>query len=228
MTNTGLLQIDRGISAALQRKPRRMTNRKSATVLDPSDDSVGQVVRAAALMKLTVSAGQHLLEIGFGTGHGLVELAGAVGRQGVACSIDLSEEVVASTRALLKHEGLSDRARILRSDPERLPYGSNSMDGIVITFILELLDPLRLPRVLAECGRVLRHGGQLVIAGVSEEGKSGFLVRAFQGSNGDSREPLSWQRMHGRGLLERCGLVGVECGIQQMEVPIEIIVATKR
>ena len=54
------------------------------------------------------------------------------------------------------------------------------MDGIFMSFTLELFDTPDIPRVLAECNRVLKPGGRLVVVGMSKEGPQGLLIRAFE------------------------------------------------
>jgi len=50
--------------------------------------------------------------------------------------------------------------RLVRADAARLPLGEDSMDVVVCSMALQILDPLE--AVLAEAARVLRPGGALV------------------------------------------------------------------
>ena len=58
-------------------------------------------MREEGIKMLAPSPGEHLLEIGFGTGHVLVELARAVGPKGKVFGIDLSENMLAHAQELL-------------------------------------------------------------------------------------------------------------------------------
>ena len=106
--------------------------------------------RQEGLARLAPAVGEHLLEIGFGTGHCLVELAEAVGPQGKVYGIDIAENMLAKAQSLLGEEQFTSRAELLCGDGERLPYVSCTMDGIFMSFILELFDTAEIPRVLAE------------------------------------------------------------------------------
>lgn len=121
--------------------------------------------------------GPRLLEIGFGTGELLAELdtASEAGRiranlhedsvavhwQGSVFGLELSPEMHAVTARRLAGSGLS-LPRVL-APAEAMPFSSGSFDTVVSTFparyILEAA-------TLAECARVLRPGGRLVVAGL--------------------------------------------------------------
>ena len=66
--------------------------------------------RNAGLAKLDAASGESILEIGFGAGHSLAEIARAVGPQGRVLGIDLSEKMVARAHQLPHRNGLGDRA----------------------------------------------------------------------------------------------------------------------
>lgn len=68
-----------------------------------------QPLRETAMKMLAPAPGEHLLEIGFGTGHVLVELAKAVGPTGKVSGIDISENMLAQARELLACENLTIR-----------------------------------------------------------------------------------------------------------------------
>src|SRR6185437_10501992 len=130
-------------------------------------------MREAGLKMLAPQPGESILEVGFGTGHCLVEIAKAVGPSGKALGIDISDKMTELAQELLRTEGLADMADVRCGDAEQLPFKSNSLDGIFFSFTLELFDTPELPRVLAECKRVLRPGGRIVVVAVSREGKHG-------------------------------------------------------
>jgi demethylmenaquinone methyltransferase/2-methoxy-6-polyprenyl-1,4-benzoquinol methylase len=132
---------------------------KIAKVYDLLAEHSERPMREAGLRLLAAVPGDRILEIGFGTGHILAELANAVGPTGTVFGIDISENVLAKTRDVLSSKGLIDRASLDCGDAESLPYGDDSMDGIFTGFTLELFDTSGIPKVLAQYKRVLRAGG---------------------------------------------------------------------
>lgn len=114
--------------------------------------------RHANIAALQPTPGARLLDIGCGTGLMLAELSGAVGPDGHVTGIDLSEDMLERARATC--EGLPNvTTRIAAADA--LPFDDATFDGIVSVQVFEYLGDLS--PALAECRRVLKPGGRLVI-----------------------------------------------------------------
>ena len=137
-------------------------------------------VRQTGLDKLALMPGEHVLEIGYGTGHCLVQLAEAVGPEGKVFGIDLSEGMRARAQERLEKENLIDRVELSCGDATHLPYPDGSMDAVFMSFTLELFDTPEIPQVLAECKRVLRAGGRIGVVAITKEGKEGFRRRSLR------------------------------------------------
>src|SRR5690349_19153641 len=69
-------------------------------------------MRNEGLALLNVRAGERVLGIGFGTGHGLAAMARAAGRRGQVLGLDLSERMVRLARANLKKAGVLERVKL--------------------------------------------------------------------------------------------------------------------
>jgi demethylmenaquinone methyltransferase/2-methoxy-6-polyprenyl-1,4-benzoquinol methylase len=144
---------------------------KIAKVYDLLSEEAEKPMREAGIKKLAAQPGERILEVGFGTGHCLVEIAKAVGPSGKVLGIDISDQMLEHAQKLLTNEGMADRAELTCDDAEELPFESCDLDGIFFSFTLELFNTPELPEVLAECKRVLRPGGRIVVVGVSREEK---------------------------------------------------------
>ena len=116
------------------------------------------------LEKLSAQPGEKILEIGFGTGHCLVALAKAVWPSGRVIGLDISDGMLAIARERLREQGLSDRVDLHLGDAANLSFiEASSLDGVFMSFTLELFDNPEIPRVLQECHRVLKPGGRVCI-----------------------------------------------------------------
>ena len=163
---------------------------KIAKVYDLLSEQSERAMREEGIKMLAPALGERLLEIGFGTGHVLVELAKAVGPTGKVFGIDLSENMLAHAQGLLEQENLTDRVDLTCGDAEELPYDAESMDGIFMCFTLELFDtPESLgywPSAAGSCGRVGGSWSLPCRKKASRVGGSGLRVDppAFSQSDG--------------------------------------------
>jgi len=220
-------QSQPGVLPVFQSKDEtRAYYNKIAKVYDLLAERSEQPMREVGLEKLAAGPGERILEIGFGTGHTLATLAQAVGPQGNVYGIDISESMVAMTAELLENEGLADRVRVQCGDAEHLPYDDASMDGVVMVFTLELFDTPVIPRVLAECRRVLRTGGRIVVVGISKEGKQGLMVKAFEWTHRHFPNLMDCRPIYVRRALESAGFRIEDAAIEHMWVPVEIVLGT--
>lgn len=135
----------------------------------------------AVVARLSVSRCRTVLDVGCGTGLLAARLRREVpGMQAVGC--DFSRGMLAQARA-------RDRAGCwVQGDAGRLPFGSGTFDAVVSTEAFHWFPDK--PVALREFRRVLRPGGQLVLALVNSRfAAAGRLVAAVSGAVG---EPFYW------------------------------------
>ena len=200
---------------------------KIAKVYDLLAEHSEQPMREIALEMLAPASGEHLLEIGPGTGHVLVKLAQAVGPTGRVFGLDLSENMLVQARELLEREGLADRVTLTCGDAADLPYSPDSLDGIFMSFTLELFDTPEIPRVLTQCHRVLQPGGRIVVAALSRESRRGLAVRAYEWTHRHFPNLLDCRPIYVRRALESAGFLIEDARLESMWVPVEIARARK-
>lgn len=218
-----------GIARVLQtRDETRAFYNKIARVYDLMAERSEQPMREIAVKMLAPAPGERLLEIGFGTGHVLAELARAVGPAGRIFGIDISENMLGQAEELLERENAADRVTLDLGDAADLPYASDSLDGVFMSFTLELFDTPEIPRVLAQCQRVLRPGGRIVVAAVSKETQHGLTVRAFEWTHRHFPNLLDCRPIYVRRALEAEGFVITDSRLESMWVPVEIVRAEKQ
>ena len=217
-----------GVLRVLQSKDEtRAYYDKISAVYDLLAERSEGPVRQAGADKLALRAGERVLEIGYGTGHSLVQLAQAVGPDGKVFGMDLSDGMRARALERLEKEGLLARAELSSGDATRLPYSDGSMDAVFMSFTLELFDTPEIPKVLAECKRVLRAAGRIGVVAITREGKESFAVDAYEWTHRHFPNLLDCRPIYARRALEDAGFSIKEAMITSMWVPVEIVVAEK-
>ena len=104
---------------------RRFYDRISGAY-DVVADASERACRDEGLRTLGIVAGEHVLELGFGTGHALVMLARSVGPRGSVCGVDISEGMSGMGRKTVQASGMGNvaltigDARALSSKTPRL------------------------------------------------------------------------------------------------------------
>jgi ubiquinone/menaquinone biosynthesis C-methylase UbiE len=136
--------------------------------------------RNMALERLNIERGETVLEIGFGTGHCLKQMAGSVGEDGKVCGIDISSGMLEVAKRRLEDAGLLDRVELRCGDAMEMPYEDNTFDAVFMSFALELFDSPEIPRVLAEIKRVLKRAGRLGVVSMSKEDGDSTLLRLYE------------------------------------------------
>ena len=144
---------------------------RMSSVYDYFSGVFEQKYRNMALQRLNITRGETVLEIGFGTGHSLKQMAEAVGEEGKVYGIDISSGMLDVSRRRLEKAGLWGRVELTCDDALKMPYADNQFDAVFTSFALELFDSPEIPKVLAEIRRVLKPNGRLgVISMLKEEG----------------------------------------------------------
>jgi len=136
--------------------------------------------RNIGLEQLNIKGGETVLEIGFGTGHCLMQIAKSVRKEGMVYGVEISSGMLEVTKKRLKKAGLLDRAVLYCGDATKMPYNEHKFDAVFMSFTLELFDTPEIPVILDEIKRVLKSEGRLGVVSMSrEEGKS-ILFKLYE------------------------------------------------
>jgi len=119
---------------------------------------------------LNIPWGGVVLDVGCGPGNVTATLADAVGPDGLALGVDISEPMLA--RAV--RSSTTPQLGFMRADAQRLPLRDDTVDAVVSIAVLQLVpEP---SAAVAEMARVLRPGGRLAMM-VPTVARSGPLLR---------------------------------------------------
>jgi ubiquinone/menaquinone biosynthesis C-methylase UbiE len=161
--------------------------------------------------------GEDVLEVGFGTGDLLIDLA----ESGYSpYGLDSSIRMVRIAMRKLRRKGLS--VPLCRGYAQALPFADESFDSIASTFPSSFIFD---PASLAEMKRVLRQGGRLVVvreARLMGQSLLSRFVRWLYLITGQYRSGVSLEKS-----LILAGLaVRQECEVDSLSM-VQIIVAKK-
>ncbi|MDB2687351.1 methyltransferase domain-containing protein [Mariniblastus sp.] len=116
---------------------------------------------------LALQPGESVLEVGYGTGNTVLNLAEKVGPQGKVSGIDVSDGMQTVAQAKVEEAGLSANVDLKVGDAISLDWPDETFDAVFLSFTLELFSELDAPTVLRECKRVLKASGRLGVVGMA-------------------------------------------------------------
>ena len=185
--------------------------------------------RDRGLEKLSAQRGETILEIGFGTGHCLVALANAVGTSGRVIGLDLSDGMLSIAGERLQQEGLSDRADLHLGDAAHLEFlDADEVDGVFMSFTLELFDTPEIPCVLQECHRILKPRGRLAVVSMTKTNPPGLPVRLYEWFHEYMPDYADCRPIFARQALEENGFKIQDVSLSSMwGLPVEIVLGKK-
>jgi demethylmenaquinone methyltransferase/2-methoxy-6-polyprenyl-1,4-benzoquinol methylase len=101
------------------------------------------------------------------------------------------------------------------------------MDAVFMSFTLELFDTAEIPAVLAQCRRVLRAGGRIVVVGMSKEGAHGLVYEAYEWTHRHFPNFVDCRPILVSQVLAAAGFQVTEKRNLQIWVPMEVVRAEK-
>jgi demethylmenaquinone methyltransferase/2-methoxy-6-polyprenyl-1,4-benzoquinol methylase len=138
-------------------------------------------IRSRGLTLLSIKQGEVILEIGFGTGSTLVEMAKAVGDSGKVYGIDLTPKMVELATNRLYGQKLANKVDLREGDAREMPYKNQMFDAVYLASTLELFDTPDIPKVLLEIKRVLKPTGRICVVSIpKEKHENSIILRMYE------------------------------------------------
>jgi ubiquinone/menaquinone biosynthesis C-methylase UbiE len=136
--------------------------------------------RTADLARIRL--GEHVLDVGCGTGTLAIAVARRVGRAGRVVGIDPGTRQIARARTKVarRKEPIEFQTGVI----ERLPFPDQTFDVVLSSLMMHHLPTSLKRQGLAEIARVLKPGGRLVIADFTpKQGRTGQAPRFHAGGS---------------------------------------------
>jgi len=162
----------------LPRRIQQLYDRLSS-VYDPLTHYEVPAIKRA-LEVSAVGEGFRVLDAGFGTGRPLPEFAKKVGGAGEVCGLEISTRMMIKARKRLNAHGLNETVDLIIGDVHEVPHPSSIFDVVCSSYLLDLIDAAKIPRVLSEFKRVLKPGGRIVLVSLSKGEKWYNNVRLYE------------------------------------------------
>ena len=171
--------------------------------------------REAGEVALAVKPGEHVLEIGCGTGRSLVYFANQAGSDGTVTGVDVSAGMLEVAQERAAKESASAPITFVEADARELDrqvFADSSVDAVFASMTLELFPLKDVSKVLSEIKRVLKPGGRVGIVSMSvvkEPDHPSVLERAYV-----------WMHQHFPHLVD-CQPIDVAAHLQSSKFEIQ-------
>ena len=172
------------------------------------------------IQMLDVQKNESVLEIGCGTGHALAQFAS---KSKQVFAIDIAEKMLKSAR----RKNAANNIRFCQADGLSLPFPAGQIDGIFISFTLELFDTPEIPSVLNECRRILKPNGRIGIVSLAKQDRTS--VRIYEWFHRRMPAIVDCRPIYLQAALETAQFHIQRSALKTMwGLPVEIVIAEKQ
>ena len=205
----GQLDPFRGIDEAEVERVRTMAGLLEKRSQDPDETAV----RTAYLDLLAIQPGEHVLDVGCGSGVPLRDMARRVGPTGRAVGMEYSPAFLTIARELAEQEGLAERIELHEGDARALPFSDGEFDLALAATVLRHIPGGE--RGVAELARVVKPGGRVAVFEGDADGclinhPDRQLTRRIVASGSDNNNVDGQLARRLPGLMIEAGLVEVQ------------------
>ena len=164
---------------------------------------------------------EKLLDIGCGTGKGLIEFRKSIRNTASLVGIDLSFKMC--QKALLRNKGVANANGL------DLPFNSAAFDAVIYSFSLEIIPEKFIGLALADCLRVLKPDGVVCVVCMGETKIINNVYNLYLWAHNKFPNVVDCRPISIFQLLNQNGFKIVENEIHSLfGLPVEIVIAEKK
>lgn len=195
---------------------------------DLISDPWEKATRQEGVRLLEPQCGETFLDIGCGTGHGLLALAQAAGPGIQLYGLDLSTSMLSLSARRIKRHQISTAVQLIVGDATCLPFGKDTFDAIFASYTVELFNTEEIPVLLHNLQNVLRLGGRLCAVSLSNSGKSLFMRQLYTWAQRRFPKWIDCRPIHLSQALQDAGFEIQAISLRSiLDLPVEIVVAVQ-
>ena len=164
---------------------------------------------------------EKLLDIGCGTGKGLIEFRKSINNTTSLVGIDLSFKMC--------HKALHGNKGVANANGLDLPFNSNTFDAVIYSFSLEIIPEEFIGSALADCLRVLKPDGVVCVVCMAETPIKNGVYGLYLWVHNKFPNVVDCRPISIFQLLNQNGFKIVENEIHSLfGLPVEIVLAEKK
>jgi ubiquinone/menaquinone biosynthesis C-methylase UbiE len=120
-------------------------------------------------------------------------------------------------------------AGLVQGDAEFLPFKDGTFDAIFMSFALELFDTPAIPKVVAQCHRVLRdEAGRICVVALTKVGPPSRIRQLYEWGHDHFPTLLDCRPIYVRSALEAQGFDIMDAALLSVYgIPVEVVVGGK-
>ena len=173
---------------------------------------------------LAPKPGETILEVGCGTGTGLLEIAQQALAQGRVIGLDLSPKML--KKAQQRMASTQTPSILLECEAGRIPLPAASVDGIYCAFTLELFSHKDMIDTLTEIRRVMKPEGRMVVVSLSREPHN-LMARLYELGHRIFPVALDCRPIPTEAILKEAGFFPKSSQkFMNWGLPVDIVLAT--
>ena len=196
---------------------------------DTISGGVEKLITKSAINKLEISETGNLLDIGCGTGRGLIELCAKHPTAKNIVGIDISLGMCRKASVKLNQLELYPNSFACQADAIFTPFLSEIFDLILISFAFELFPDIYYESLCKEIWRLLKPGGTFLVVNIAKSRKNNLISNLYLWAHKQYPQLIDCRPINSPKILENHGFRIIETEKSSLwGIPVATVFAKKQ